>query len=63
MSFNPGTLEPKLLSNFYLFLQGDYEAKVTLSNGSTVLACYDFKVSLKTSSKDEQYHNDVEITV
>eukprot|EP00111_Clytia_hemisphaerica_P004853 TCONS_00013955-protein len=42
---------------------GDYEAKVTLSNGSTVLACYDFKVSLKANSQDEQYHNDVEITV
>ena len=42
--------------------QGDYEIKATLKNGDTVLACYDFKASLKASS-DDAVTNNVEIVV
>jgi len=41
---------------------GDYDIKVTLKNGDTVLACYDFKATLKSAS-DAITHNNIEIVV
>lgn len=40
-----------VIVDIFAYFQGDYEIKVTLKNGSTVLGCYDFKASLKAAGR------------